>query len=389
MTASAAPPVRSSMRSDRTLLALLYLAFALTGVLTALPGPLLPILLQRWTLTDAQGGAIIAAQFLAGLIGALFANRDRSQSILMGLTLMALGTLGLAYLAWPFLLVAVAGYGLGLGLSIPAINLKVAERNADSRAASLSLLNCFWGAGAVSCAALVFVAQRFASIRAMLVVISAVLGVLLLFILNRRSALQLESSAAARLAPSFKGMRLALWVFGCLFFLYVGAETGLASWINVYASRLTPERNLTLVPGAYFWAALLIGRLAAAGVLRWMGEERLYVASLSFAFLALVPVLSGRSLAAIAFGAALCGLTFAPVYPLLIAFASSAMLTRPNSGWVFACASLGGALLPWTIGVVSNTYQLRIALLLPATAIGILLSVGLHDSWKRGSRGLD
>ena len=140
MTPSPAPPARKT-QSDVTLLALLYLTFALTGVLTALPGPLLPSLLQQWRLSDAQGGSFIAAQFLAGLTGALFANRDRSRGLLLGMALMATGTLGLAYLPWPYLLVAVGGYGLGLCLSIPAINLKVAERNSGSRAASLSLLN--------------------------------------------------------------------------------------------------------------------------------------------------------------------------------------------------------------------------------------------------------
>jgi fucose permease len=64
-----------------TVIILLYLAFIFTGVLTALPGPFLPFLLKRWGLTDAQAGSIIAAQFPANMIGALFANRNLRISI--------------------------------------------------------------------------------------------------------------------------------------------------------------------------------------------------------------------------------------------------------------------------------------------------------------------
>jgi fucose permease len=54
------------------------------------------------------------------------------------------------------------------------------------------------------------------------------------------------------------------------------------------------------------------------------------------------------------------------------------MLARPNSGWVMACASLGGALLPWTTGVISTSYRLRIGLLIPGVAIVALLVLGIR-----------
>src|SRR5258707_955252 len=119
----AAPALLSKpVNSARTVMVLLYISFALTGVLTALPGPLLPIMLKGWMLTDAQGGSIIAAQFFASMTGALFANRNLRTSLFLGLLLMAVGTFGLAVLPWPRLLITVSCYGLGLGMTIPAIN---------------------------------------------------------------------------------------------------------------------------------------------------------------------------------------------------------------------------------------------------------------------------
>jgi hypothetical protein len=50
-------------------------------------------------------------------------------------------------------------YGHGLGLVLPVSNLWVAEVAGSGRVAALSLLNFAWGIGAISCSALVLIAQ--------------------------------------------------------------------------------------------------------------------------------------------------------------------------------------------------------------------------------------
>ncbi|MCU1310673.1 MAG: transporter, major facilitator family [Candidatus Angelobacter sp.] len=367
------------VKSARTVMVLLYISFALTGVLTALPGPLLPILLKGWALTDSQGGSIIAAQFFASMTGALFANRNLRTSLLLGLVLMAVGTFGLAILPWPHLRIAVACYGLGLGMTMPAINLTIAARYVDSRAASLSVLNCIWGVGAISCPALVFVAKKFASTNSLLMLLSVILAILVVSILRAWKQVTWIGAAAKPEFESGLGRQLSLQFLALLFFLYVGAETCIASWINIYAQRLLPNSGLlSSSPVACFWAALLIGRSGSPRILKWISEERLYVVALMSALVSLVPILWGRSPITVVIGATLCGLALAPVFPLLISFASAALLSKPNSGWVFACAGLGGAVLPWATGAISTAYQLRIALLIPAAAISVLFLSGLH-----------
>jgi FHS family glucose/mannose:H+ symporter-like MFS transporter len=367
------------LKSARTAMILLYFSFAITGVLTALPGPLLPILLKAWTLTDAQGGSIIAAQFFASMTGALFANRNLRTSLLLGLVLMAVGTFGLAVLPWPLLRFAVSCYGLGLGMTIPAINLTIAARYVDSRAASLSVLNCIWGVGAISCPALVFVAQKFVSTRSLLILLSVVLALLFVSMLKAWNQVTWIGAAAKPEIESRLRRQLSLQFLALLFFLYVGAETCVASWINIYAQRLLPLSGiLSYSPVACFWAALLIGRSVSPRILSWISEEGLYLISLMSALISLVPILWGHSPIIVVAGAALCGLALAPVFPLLLSFASGPLLSKPNSGWVFACAGLGGAVLPWATGAISTAYQLRIALLIPGAAIIVLLLSGLR-----------
>ena len=48
---------------------------------------------------------------------------------------------------------------------------------------------------------------------------------------------------------------------------------------------------------------------------------------------------------------------------------------------MMACASLGGALLPWTTGLISTAYRLRVGLLVPGVAIIALLLMGVRILW--------
>src|SRR5207302_7105262 len=81
----------SNSRLSPQLLALLYLEFVLTGAVTTLLGPLLPILVKRCAMSDADAGSLVAAQFTGHFVGALFANRNLRTSIFIGMPLIAIG----------------------------------------------------------------------------------------------------------------------------------------------------------------------------------------------------------------------------------------------------------------------------------------------------------
>jgi FHS family glucose/mannose:H+ symporter-like MFS transporter len=356
----------------RALLVLLYCVFALTGVLTAIPGPWLPILSKKWMLTDTQAGSVIAAQFLGNMIGCFFAVRKLRLSLLLGLALMLLGTCGSVFLRWPNLLVGFFCYGSGLGFSIPATNLIVVTLRPARRAVSLSLLNCVWGVGAVSCPVLILIAQRFGSIESLLLTISLGAGLLLVLLM---ACPWPELASNEQPHPIRASSLKHLLLFAVLLFLYVGTETCIAGWITIYVQRNFAEFTVfTPSPVTYFWAALILGRAGSAYVLRWTSERSLYTASVVLGLGALILVLSGHSLAAIILGTILSGLALAPIFPLLLSFAAPFLLSRTDSGWVFACAALGGAILPWATGKISTTYStLHSGLMIPLAALFSLL----------------
>ncbi len=152
--------------SNQKLILAGQIAFLPTGILQTLLGPMLPLLIVRWTMNDTQAGNLFLVQFLASLIGVQFtgvilARWGFRPAFLIGLPLMACGIATL-YLGSPALgLISVAVYGLGLGLIVPSDNLLIAEigsassSGANSRARAVSLLNFFWGIGAVFCSLMV------------------------------------------------------------------------------------------------------------------------------------------------------------------------------------------------------------------------------------------
>src|ERR1700738_3052232 len=163
---------RSSSSSNRKLILAGQIAFLPTGILQTLLGPMLPILIARWALNDTQAGNLFLVQFLASLAGVqlsglLLTRWGYRPAFLWGLLLMACGVSTLLLGSSALGMAAVAAYGLGLGLVVPSDNLLIAEigsgsgsdsgaaSQASSRASAVSLLNFFWGVGAVFCSLMV------------------------------------------------------------------------------------------------------------------------------------------------------------------------------------------------------------------------------------------
>jgi MFS family permease len=273
--------------SNQKLVLSAQIAFLPTGVLTTLLGPMLPILIARWFLNDTQAGNLFLVQFLAQLVGVqlsgfLLAKFGFRPAFLSGLLLMAsgVGTLLIGSLALG--LASVAVYGLGLGFIIPTDNLLVAEISAGSavgsRAGAVSLLNFFWGVGAVFCSLMVAWTAAHGLLPFFLGAVALFL-ILLAFGMRNLPFPPAEKSSTSSGAPSFSWRALAksraVWLFAGVFFLYPGAETAVGGWIGSYVSRLgTRGAEMASLMPAFFWAALTVGRALGTAFLRHVSEGR-------------------------------------------------------------------------------------------------------------------
>jgi FHS family glucose/mannose:H+ symporter-like MFS transporter len=363
------------------------IAFLPTGILTTLLGPMLPILIARWALNDTQAGDLFLVQFLASLVGVqlssiLLSRTGFRPAFLLGLLLMACGSATLYLGSVALGLASVAVYGLGLGLIVPTDNLLIAEISSTSRSGAVSLLNFFWGTGAVFCSLMVAWA---AAHRALPIFLAGVSGFLLLLAFTMRN---LPFPPAARPSSSDHDWRALLtsssvWLFAAVFFLYPGAETAVGGWIGSYVSRLGPRgaQMASLMP-AFFWAALTIGRGFGTLLLSRVRESLVLRVGFATGAAGILLMLWSSALPQVIAGSLITGLSYSTLYPITVARLSQhfGVAARSIGAFMFSLASVGPALIPWMVGITSHsTGSLRAGLLLPFGATIILFLIHLRD----------
>jgi fucose permease len=365
-----------------------FAGFVVTGVVTTILGPALPILIGQFALDDARAGSFFTVQFLGSLLGVglstwLLAVRGFRGALFFGYALMALGIAALAASrSVSVALSATAIFGCGFGTVIPAANLWVAEFAGVRKAGALNLLNLAWGVGAVACPALVFAAVRSASFGILLYAIAAacalfcVLSVAMPMDAAKENTSEREEDSRV---PAVGGQ--VFLALGVLFLLYVGTESGISGWVAAHARRVgaMPQTQWALAP-MFFWAAMLTGRGLAPFVLLRIRERHLASLGLAAAVVGNAVLLVGTTRATLIAGILTAGLGLSSVYPIFIAWLASwyGERARRIGGLLFALAALGGATLPWLVGVVSTwTGSLRTGLLVPLVGCLAMLCVVL------------
>jgi MFS transporter, FHS family, glucose/mannose:H+ symporter len=369
-----------------------YASFVPIGIATVLLGPMLPTLSARWSLNYSQAGALFTAQYLASMLavalsGVLVSRWGFRFAIKAGLLLMSAGVALL--LAGPRIMgiVCIGVYGGGMGLAVPAANLLVAEVNPGRRSSTLNLLNFCWSAGAVACPFLVAAATKGQHIVLFLALVAGFGLLVAVGIAAMPSHFAEPSATVAGQKPSaIPWKQRTLPVLGALFLLYVGIENGFGGWIASYAKslgNLTPA--LAVMTPSFFYTAMLLGRWLAPLFLRRVDEVRLVQASLLVACTGMAGMILSQGLRGVVLSACLAGLGLACVYPITISLLSREF--GPASSRVgslmFTLSNIGGALLPWMVGVWSNHFgTLKTGLVVPL--FGCAAMYGLYRrEWKR------
>lgn len=371
-------------------LAPVFFYSAIVGVTTVMLGPLLPELILHWHIQDAQAGTLFTATFAGQLCGACFAARRLRASVLYGAAITSAGCLAMIWATFNVAHIALFCVGLGGGAGLTAANILVGTVVPSARARLLALLNVVWSCGAIASPAIVSACGP-AGLRTFFLIASALLGVAAVFamMIPRSGNSQSEAfSSTAAVIPDAKPTRLripltrlTLFAFAAAMLLFVGAENALGGWLPTYAVRINSSASFTNV-AMYFWMAELAGRLLMAMPTNWFNEATLYRVSAAMLFFAVMLLLGLPHLASsgMIVLTILCGLTLAPLYPLIIAFLLARTGSHPSLGPLFATASLGGATLPWFTGIMSTHFSsLRVGFAVPATAalLLLLLSVGI------------
>ncbi len=377
--AKAPRTVRPGSDSPWRSLAPLFIYFAAAGVVTVMLGPLLSVFIARWHLRDVQAGTLFTSFFAGQFVGSWFATRNLRLSLVGGAAVASTGCAALYWASFHGAHFALFCCGVGLGASLAAGNV-VAGTNAVNRPRALAILNVSWGIGAIACPALVrFTGESFFLVAGSL---TAATGLLL-------AALEPPAVGASRPSNSSSSEAAGLswptiFLFGCSLILYIGSENAIGGWLPSFALRENPALSAANV-AFWFFTAEFCGRLLLAIVASLISPTLLYRGSLAMLLasqlaILLVPHPLGTLIAVLTI---LIGVSLGPVYPLLVASLLSHAGRHPRLGAFFACATLGGVLLPWMTGVVSTHFGgLRAGLLVPACGVLLLLAL----SWSAVGR---
>ncbi|MGH9734863.1 MAG: MFS transporter, partial [Candidatus Acidiferrales bacterium] len=383
---------RSDAARNRAASSAILASFVVAGVVTTILGPILPLLIGRWSLTDERAGLFFTVQFATNMIGlaslsVLLPRWGYKATLVPGYIAIAIGLAGLNASTAAGGLAATALYGYGLGLVLASSNLWVAEVVESRRVAALSILNFTWGIGAVACPPLVLIAARHgaaswflygiaaASLCAALVLLAVHLGV---------PAAQASANSNAR--DTRTGGAISVIALGALFYLYVGTENSVAGWAAELAKRMSAgPSNLWALAPMFFWAGLLAGRaFVPINPLR-RRERTLVILGLLMGWAGSAVLLVAKTFWGVAACSAVCGLGFAAVYPVLVAWMTKQFGERARriGNILFALSALGGATMPWLVGFFSTRESdLRAGLLVPVVAcVAMLLCLPAVAKW--------
>ncbi|MCA9960364.1 MAG: MFS transporter [Anaerolineales bacterium] len=172
-----------------------------------------------------------------------------------------------------------------------------------------------------------------------------------------------------------------VWLSVLLFFLYVGAEISLGTWVY---TLLTESRGVSpqaagLWTGS-FWAMFTIGRILAGLFANRLGSNTLVQGGITLALLGAVLLWWHPFQLANLLGVAVIGVAIAPIFPAMMSGTSQrvgAHFAANTIGMQMAATGLGGALIPTIIGVLARRFSLE---LIPVCLV--LVFLGLLGSYR-------
>lgn len=382
--------------SDQFLKANLRVGFFLIGIITVLLGQILPVLSANYSLNDRDAGDLFIAQFAGSLTGTLFYSRivrkfGYTKMLFGGFCLMAVGCASVNVGSFFWCAAAIATYGVGIGMTIPAINMLVVELDRERSASALSTINFFWGLGAILCKPFVDALGSRSSITIPTVVLAVLLLVIGIFILisNYEQKAVGEEASSSPSIPIWTSA--TAWLIAAFNFVHIGIESSMAGWITTYQNRLIQTVTSGWISAAVvYFVTLVAGRAVAPVFFRRFSENTMLFCSLALMTAGILLILATQSFDFLLIGSAIIGFGCSSVFPTNMSRFTKIFgpQSTRNVTPLFVMGTLGGASITWLVGFTSTKLDnLRSGFLvvLVSCIVLILLQTSLALSGKTAS----
>ncbi|MFG6403513.1 MFS transporter [Microbacterium sp. P04] len=356
--------------------------FALQGagyavVVTALPSFQSRIGLDAAALSIILLGVCVTAALGSVVADAVAIRRNSRQAVALGFAVQAASLLVMATASLPALFIGAALiYGLGLGIVDAASNMQAVLVQRGHVVPLLGRFYAAYTAGAIL-GAMTMSGAFAAGMGAMAALIAAaVLQIVLVVVATRH----LDPERAARAPREARTARTplprrAIVVTGLVVLAAFTIDSAISSWGTVHLTGLGAAAALAPVGYAVYQAAVLLVRLAADFLVRWVGTPLVLAgAVIAGALGGLVVAFADAPTAAIA-GFALSGLAVGALVP--IAFTRAGGIDPARSDEVIARVNLfnyaGAVFGAVGVGLVIDAGGASLAFLLPVLLLATAL----------------
>lgn len=371
--------------NNRLLVIALHFVFFLSGIATILIGQVLPILAAGHALNDLQSAYFFPAQFGGSIIGTFasdwFGRRSKFlRAAAVGCILLAAGLAMMNLASFEGCLAGFFVTGLGLGLPLPAVNLLILEMNPQKGPSALSFLNFCWGAGAILCKPFVDATAAEGSIllTTLFLSIPLIVAAAFLMLLPSDPEIALEAGPPDKLPASRAPIWITAvaWTIALFNFVHVGFESGIGGWLTTYADRVHGEPVVKLFsPTFLFFLFFVAGRGVAPLYFRFMSENQVLFLDIALMLAGMLMILTAGDLTWLGIGAAVSGFGASSVFPTnLSRFTRTFGPTATRRAMpLFISGTLGGAMVTWLIGFVSNQAEsLRAGMFTLLACVGVV-----------------
>jgi fucose permease len=346
-------------------------------MLMAFPGAILPV----WGYHLSYDFVEVGRYFLALILGVLCAvklgdllvrRRDVRTAVVAGCLVAGLAFVELALTSppagwvWRFAGTAVVGLAVGLLNSAAFQSLSAVYRR--DPAATVNLAGAAFGFGCLAVVVFIWLTYWVYTPTSLLLLLSLIP----LF----AAALFARSNFSPPAPHVTKGLK-DIWaevkspgtvLFTLLLFFQFGNEWSVAGWLPVLlVHRVGANPATGLLMLAFYWFALLVGRVVTQALLARVSHGTLLLASVLAAIFGAIILATTNNLFGCWTAILLLGGGFATIYPLVVERIGS-RLPDYHPGFFNGLLSIGitgGLLAPWCLGYLANWWGIRTMMVVP------------------------
>ena len=347
-----------------------YISFAaltFLGLYLSIFQRLLEIISTDFGFNKVLMGSLITVHFFGILVGPLLSGEicdkfGRKIVIIYSLALFALGLLFLLFFSNVVIFfIGLFFIGAGFGVIEGSLSTLLTDLHPKETNRIMNISQMFFSIGTVVGPFLVIAFINYFNWKLIFIInIIFVLFFLLTFVMKPFPDYKIKKTDYIITLKLFKKKEFMLLCISMI--MYVGVEEGIAFWITSYVNEWTQNPLYPSLMLSAFWFSMVIGRYLQSKFSAKISEFIIIGAILASIFL-VVSILSNAFLS-ILVSFFFVGLGLSGIWPMTMSIAKRIYpkFTGTAFGIMMACCAIGGITIPFVMGYIGETINIKWAL---------------------------